>query len=143
MKKHFLLSLFLVALFFFTKAQKNTIEYGFETGVNINAAYGSGISKSYCGNTAGLHAGGHFKIQMSKHVGIKAILVYDQNGWAYNALTFDSNNGTGLETGDLLNKLNYLNLPIVAEYSIGKKIKLNLDGGIFVGVLLSNKMIKR
>ena len=51
MKKRFLLSLFLVALFFFTKAQKNTIEYGFETGVNINAAYGSGISKSYCGNT--------------------------------------------------------------------------------------------
>ena len=143
MKKHFSLSLILIVLFLFTKAQKNAIEYGFQSGVNINSAYGSGISKLSRGSTAGLHAGGHFKIQMAKHFGLKAILAYDQYGWAYHDLAFENGNGTRLETGDLVNKLNYLNLPLLAEYSFGDKTKFYLDGGVFVGYLLSSKMIKK
>ncbi len=143
MKKYISLSLILVNLLLISKAQKNKIEYGFQSGVNINSAYGNGISKTVNGALTGLHIGGHFKIQKTKHFGLKAILAYDQNGWAYRSLTFVDNNGTGLATGDLLSKLNYINLPLLAEYSFGDKIKFNLDAGVFVGYLLSNKMIRK
>lgn len=141
MKKYISLSLILVNLLLISKAQKNEIEYSFQSGVNINSAYGNGISKKEAGALTGLHIGGYIKIQKTKHFGLKAILAYDQNGWAYRSLTFEDNNSTSLGTGDLLNKLNYLNLPLLAEYSFGDKIKFNLDAGIFVGYLLSNKMV--
>jgi hypothetical protein len=142
MKKNIALGLICCNLFLFARAQKN-IELGFQAGININSAYGDGVADNVKDNMTGLHLGGHFKISMKQQFGLKAILAYDQNGWAYRNLTFSSGNGSGFETGDLLNRLNYLNLSMLAEQSFGNKIKFYLDGGIFTGYLLSNKMITK
>ena len=132
-----------LSLYATAAAQKTTTELGFQAGVNINSAYGDGIAKSVRDNMAGLHLGGHFKINMNSHFGLKAILAYDQNGWTYRNLTFSNANGTGLETGDVLNRLNYLNMSMLVEESFGNKIKFYLNGGGFIGRLLSNQMITK
>lgn len=142
MKKNIALCILFVCIFFAGKAQQKNIEYGFQAGVNINSAAGKGAFKNI-GATTGLHAGGHFKIQMTKHFGLKALLAYDQNGWVYGALVFENSNSTGFDYGDVINKLNYINLPLVAEYSCGKKIRFYLDGGVFTGYLFSTKEIKK
>ena len=81
------------------------------------------------------------KISRTDHFGLKLLLSYDQYGWAYHALTFENNTATGFINADVLFKLNYLNLPVLAEYSFGKKVKINLDGGVFFGVLLNNEIV--
>jgi len=134
MIKQFFLGLFLFTLCIPLSAQKNNIEYGFQSGVNINSAYGNAINKSVRKSAAGFSIGGHFKIQTSKHFAFKALLAYEQNGWTYRSLVFASGPGSAFF------KLNYLNLPLLVEYSYGNKIKFNIDGGVFGGYLLSNKL---
>lgn len=143
MKKNTFVSLIFLSLFLFSSGQNKTIEFGFQSGVNINAAYGNSGLKNYSGSTAGVHVGVHFKMKMNRRLALKAILAYDQNGWAYRSLTFTDDNGNDLGTGDLVEKINYLNLPILAEYSFGKKIKFNVDAGFFAGYLLKYTAVQK
>lgn len=53
----------------------------------------------------------------------------------------ENNAGTGLVNADIQFKLDYLNLPVLAEYSFGKKIKIKFDGGPFLGILLNNTIV--
>lgn len=142
MKKYFFF-LLLITHYFTSNAQKNKIAYGFSSGVNLNSAYGNESLKKYSGTMAGLHIGGYFKISTDKHFALKAILAYDQNGYIYRSLTFSDVIGNDLGTGDLLEKLNYLNVPLLAEYSFGKKIKFYADAGIFAGYLLKYSIVRK
>ena len=143
MKKYIFLSFLFLTISLCGRAQKNPIEFSFQTGVNINAVYGNSGLKKYTGTIAGLHVGVHFKMKMNRHFAIKALLAYDQNGMAYRSLTFTNDMGNDLGTGDLLEKLNYLNLPVVAEYSFGKKIKFKVDAGFFAGYLLKATAVQK
>jgi hypothetical protein len=142
MKKYFFLLVF-IGLSFTGNAQKNKMAYGFSTGVNLNSAYGNEALKKYSGTMAGLHVGGYFKVSMNEHFGLKAILAYDQNGYIYRSLTFSDVIGNDLGTGDLLEKLNYLNVPLLAEYTFGKKIKFYANAGVFAGYLLKYTIVRK
>jgi hypothetical protein len=142
MKKYFFF-LLLSTLFFNSNAQKNKIAYGFNGGINLNSAYANETLKKYSGTMAGLHIDGYFKISMDKHFGLKAILAYDQNGYIYRSLTFSDVIGNDLGTGDLLEKLNYLNVPLLTEYSFGKKIKFYAEAGVFTGYLLKYTIVRK
>jgi opacity protein-like surface antigen len=122
-------------------AQSNTYEYGLHGGININSAFGSSINAAYKGTLPGLSLGAHVKINTSTHFGIKASIDYDQQGWAYRSLAFEDMTGTTFAKGDVLRKLNYLNVPIVAEYTVGKKVKFKANAGAFFGLLLSNQIV--
>jgi len=140
--KRILLSLFLFNLILVSKGQKAKIEYGFQSGLNFSTAYGNNVSKEHKAPLTGLHVGGHIKVNETENWGFKLLLSYDQIGWKYESLTFESNSpATGLVNVDLLFKLNYLNMPVLAEYTFGKKVKINVDGGLFLGILLNNKII--
>ena len=141
--KRILLSLIFINLILSSKGQKAKIEYGFQSGLNISTAYGDGISKDYRSPLTGLHVGGHMKINKAEHWGFKFLLSYDKIGWTYKSLVIENNAGTGLVNADILFKLDYLNLPVLAEYSFGKKVKINFDGGPFIGVLLNNKIVTK
>jgi len=124
--KQILLCLFLINLFLVGNGQKAKIEYGFQSGLNISTAYGRNILKEHKAPLTGLHIGGHIKINKTENWGFKLIMSYDQIGWKYTSLTFESNSSsTGLVTVDVIIKLNYLNMPVLAEYSFGKKVKIN------------------
>lgn len=140
MKKYWILTTFFIATFTHGQSQTRSIEYGFAAGININSASGSAVNKTYNEPLLGFNVGGHVKLNTSKRFGIKAILRYEQHGWAYRSLTFEDITGTTLSKGDVLFKMNYLNLPLLAEYSFGNKLKFTLGGGLFVGFLLNNEV---
>jgi len=143
MRKKIALSIILIALFLQTKSQSNAVEFGINGGMNINSASGASIIKEHNNSLTGFNIGGHLKIKTSDHFGIKAKLQYDQMGWAYRSLTFSNNTGTGLAEGDVLYKLSYLNIPVLAEYSFGNRIKFNAGAGFFFGILLNNQLITK
>ncbi|MGG9961290.1 porin family protein [Ferruginibacter sp. SUN106] len=141
MIKQLFFGLFLFTLCTRVSAQKNNIEYGFQSGVNLSSAYGDNVGKEQNGIIAGLHIGGHIKVNVTNHFGVKAILAYHQTGSTWGALLFENSTATGLVAGELHNKLNYLNLPVLAEYSTGKKVKFNVNAGVFAGYLLKYTMV--
>ena len=123
------------------KAQKHSWEYGFQTGVNINSARGNGVSSSSKRSLAGFGAGGHLQYMLNSHLGIKAGLQFDQLGWSYHSLTLYGSGTSIFSTADALFRLNYLDLPVTAQYTSGKKIRFTSGAGIFIGTLLSGKFI--
>ncbi|MBL0145128.1 MAG: PorT family protein [Chitinophagaceae bacterium] len=141
MKKYLTPTIFCSILFLFSNAQKINFEYGLHGGINIGSANGNAISKDYKSVLIGPSFGGHVKLNVTNEFGIKVLAQYDQYGWMYRSLTFVSANGTDLVKGNVLHKLNYLNLPVLAEYSYGSKIKFNINAGIFLGIPLSNKIV--
>ena len=143
MKKYLLLSI--ITLFFFklSSAQNHLYEYGIHGGINISSAFGNDINEDYKSTLQGICIGGHFKINTSKHFGIKASLEYSQQGWSYRSLTLEDITGTTIGKGDILFKLNYLNLPILTEYSFGNKIQFKANAGMFFGMLLSNQIVTK
>lgn len=141
MKKSILLNALFMVACLHGQGQKRSLEYGFSAGLNINSAYGSSVSKIHREPLLGFNIGAHAKRNLSKRWGIKAILRYDQQGFSYRSLTFESNPGNIIGKGDVLFKLNYLNLPVLAEYTFGKKVQFNIGAGLFVGFLLNNQII--
>lgn len=121
-------------------AQQHKFEYGIQTALNINSVYGNAVTSQYKSTLTALGAGVHIRYNATAHTGIKAILNLDQNGWSYRNLSFASP-GPGplpFSIGDVFYKLKYINLPVMATYSAGKKIKLTAGAGIFAGVLISD-----
>ncbi len=139
--KRIFLSLFLFNLLLVCKGQKAKFEYGFQSGLNISSSYGDAFSQVKRGPLTGLHIGGHLKVSKTENWGFKFLISYDNIGWIYKSLTIENSAGTGLMNVDISVKHNYLNIPVLAEYTFGKKVKIIVDGGFFLGILLSNKVI--
>src|SRR5436309_1616309 len=91
----------LLALFFISSGQVKRKEIGFEGGINFSAPNNK-IPKTML---AGLSIGGNFTTNTSDHFGLKVVLQYEQNAWAYRSLRFANNSGTGLAKGELNYKL--------------------------------------
>ena len=143
MTKHLLSATVLSLLFFIASAQKKSNEIGFHGGVNFNSASGNGINKSYRGTQFGFNAGGSIKINCTNNFGVKIIFNYEQYGWAYRSLFLENAAGTDIGKGDIIYKLNYLNFPVLVEYTAGNKIKFNANAGVFVGFLIRNERITK
>jgi hypothetical protein len=143
MTKHLLITLLLSGLFFSGKSQTTKFEYGFQGGLNNNYFIGRGLNKDHNSLLTGLSVGGHAKLKTSEHFGLKILLSYDENGYAYRSLTYENSTGTGLVNADVLSRHNYINMPVLAEYSFGHKVIINLDAGAFIGVMLSSQFITK
>lgn len=143
MTKHFLTILILTGLFLSGKSQVTKFEYGFQAGLNNNYFIGRGLNKDHNGILTGLSIGGHVKMKTSEHFGLKILLSYDQNGSAYRSLTLENSTSTGFLKADILYRHNYINMPVLAEYSFGRNVKINLDAGAFIGVMLNSQVITK
>jgi hypothetical protein len=142
MTKYFLSHLLLLLATFTGTAQQHKVEYGFRGGINLNTAYGSGISKQYSGYTTGLSIGGHLKVNTSAHFGVKISPLYDVYGWAYRDLYLEDS-VNGLAKADVIFKPTYLNVPVLAEYTWGRKVKVSVGAGGFFGLLLSSRYVTK
>ena len=143
MKKYIYITIHLILSFLPGKAQDHLMEYGVSGGPNFNTAFGTAISKEDADGLIGYSFGVNVKMNLSQRFGVKALLQYDQIGWAYRSLIFENSNGTGFNKVDALFKMNYLNLPVVAEYTFGNKTTFYTNAGIFFGVLLNSKTITK
>ena len=145
MLKHFLLTIVFIALVFIGQAQRKLVSYGLQAGVNINSAHGSDIIKGEIDRDLGINISGHLTFGITNDLSIKTILEYEHAGWSYRGFVFQNIRATGsaLAEGDIIYKLKYINLPVFAEYTFGKKIKFHADAGVFAGTLLSSRLIMR
>ncbi len=153
MKKKLLLSIFFCSILCTAFAQKNkstnkqaNMEYGFLSGVNFNTIRQNNVNtflNETVTNYAGISVGGYFKVNINQLFGIRVLVQYDQNGYRLGDLTFTDANGINLAPGNVTIKTNYLNFPIVGEFTFGNKIKYYINAGPYIGLLLRSNVITR
>jgi hypothetical protein len=134
MKKNFTTLLIVLGFYGMASAQmqKGDTEFGLEVGLNTAYVTESGTSQ-HTDAIAGLNAGvsGDFYFSDSWSLKIKAL--YDQKGWGNGFLT--DNNGNEINGVDF--KLNYITIPVMANWHFGRLRNWYLDFGPYVGILTS------
>ena len=114
--------------------QKGNIEFGVNIGLNNSYVQESGTSQHTNGVTGfnvGISADSYFSDRWS----LKVKLIYDQKGWANGYLT--DVNGNEIDNVDY--KLNYITIPIMANWHFGHTRNWYLDFGPYIGILTSAK----
>jgi hypothetical protein len=111
---------------------KNTTEFGGGIGVNTaSVAYsGSGQNTGY---TSGINAGVSAEYYFSDRWSLKGKLIYDQKGWGNGYLSFSD--GTVIDGVNF--HLNYLTIPVMANWHFGRTRNWYLNFGPYMGFLLN------
>lgn len=137
MKKIFITFFILVSLCKLTYAQKASGEFEFGANIGYNSSYvttngGSGNSGWISGFNAGLTGDYYFSEKWS----VKTKLTYDEKGWRG-----DSWFTTGTTSNvDVVNfRVNYITIPITADWHFGETKNWNLNFGPYIGILTSGK----
>lgn len=120
----------LVCLYTTASAQtKNTNEFGFQIGLNAATVDADGMTNS--NYRAGFNAGVSIDHYFSESWSLKAKLLYDQKGWDRGYLT------TPGETYYTNYRLNYLTIPVLANWHFGRTKNWYLNFGPYTSILLS------
>jgi Outer membrane protein beta-barrel domain len=131
MKK--LLTLLLIAGFGMTSQaqEKNSLELGLHVGYNLATVSTSNQTNSDYRNGFNVTAVGDYFF--SDRWSIKAKIGYDQKGWDTGYLT-NLDNGQSFTTDY---RINYLTIPVMANWHFGKKRNWYLNFGPYFGILLN------
>ncbi|WP_298225026.1 porin family protein [Flavobacterium sp.] len=142
MKKLLALALFAFCFSMTTSAQdKGKVEFGINIGYN-----GSTISnsKNSAARGSGINLGFAADYYFSKRWSIKGKLIYDQKGWNDGYITFfnefDPSIPGNIYTTDF--NLNYLTIPVMANWHFGRTKNWYLNFGPYVGFLMNAKETK-
>jgi len=138
MKKLFVTMLALSGICFSALAQKtNAVEFGINIGANESYVM-QGSSSNY-GNSSdvvhGINLGFSMEYYFSDRWGIKGKLIYDQKGWGNGyVITPDGSENDGVNF-----QLNYITVPVMANWHFARNRNWYLNFGPYVGFLLSAK----
>lgn len=114
----------------FSQTGKN-IEIGLDVGYNAaTVSTGNQTNSEY---RSGFNAAFLMEYYFSDRWGIKGKLLYDQKGWNNGYLSFE-NNGESFYTNY---KLDYITVPVMANWHFGKKRNWYLNFGPYIGFLLN------
>lgn len=126
-------TLFLLCSSFISLAQtKGKTELGINIGYNAARVQAGQYSNS--ATRSGLNAGITGDYYFSDRWSIKVKLRYDQKGWARGFITNET--GATITTNY---QLNYITVPLMANWHFGKKRNWYLNFGPYVGFLMSAK----
>ncbi len=133
------LTIFLILITLCVKSQTSRLEFGVHGGINLGSLYGDGVNyysynqfkKNFVGGEAGLS----FSYRFSKKYSLKTFVQFEQNAIILQDIPLQSRSGYAYGKGDEITKLSYLNVPVTCIRSFGKRIKLNVNGGVFFGYL--------
>ena len=129
MKKIILAAIILLGLSTVSAQKKGDIEFGLNIGYN-NSSVSSDQTRSDTGS--GYNVGGSIDYYFSPAWSIKGKLIYDQKGW--NNDLIEDTNGNLYPTNI---NLNYMTIPIMANWHFGNKRNWYLDFGLYFGFLLN------
>jgi len=112
--------------------KKNDVEFGVNIGFN-----NSSVSNSYTtlDSSIGLNIGGSLDYYFSNTWSLKVKMIYDQKGW-------DNDEIENLDDGQLYPtdfNLDYLTIPIMANWHFGNHREWYINFGPYFGFLLSAK----
>ena len=108
--------------------KKGDVEFGLNIGYN-NSSVSDDRSTSDAGN--GFNLGGSMEYYFSRDWGVKAKLIYDQKGWNNDLI-----DGPGGTYPTNIN-LNYLTIPIMANWHFGNHRNWYVNFGPYFGFLLN------
>ncbi|SDE69550.1 Outer membrane protein beta-barrel domain-containing protein [Mucilaginibacter pineti] len=135
MKKTFTTIIILLGAYTATFAQqkKGDVELGVNTGVNFSTVINSQATNTnyHTGFNAGVAADYYFSDRWS----IKAKALYDQKGWNNGFIISDQSGSSSVLTTNF--KLNYISIPVMANWHFGKTRNWYLNFGPYVGILTS------
>ena len=129
MKKFLLLFLTVFSTTGFAQG-KGKVEFGFNLGVNLSNITQSDYTYPYA---VGFNAGASMEYYFSDEWGIKSKLMYDQLGWN-DDLIYDEVSDSYISTDF---RLNYLTIPVMADYHFGDHKEFYFNFGPYVGILLN------
>lgn len=134
MKKTTYVLLIALCSSFFSYAQdQGDFEYGIFAGLNVSNV--STIdNQDSASSKIGFNAGAYGEYYFSERWSLKGSLIYDQKGWADGFFADDN----GSFTTDYA--LNYLSVPVVANWHFAKKRNWYLNVGPYAGFLLNAKV---
>jgi len=135
MKKVFTTLLILLGIYSVSSAQKrNTTEFGANIGynaANIDYSHSDG-SNDYKG---GFNAGVSLEYYFSDRWGFKGKVIYDQKGWGNASLNFPD--GSSVDGATI--HLDYITIPLMADWHFGRTRNWYLNFGTYLGFLLNAK----
>ena len=125
-------------IYTFAQAQQSKgVEFG--VGIGYNGATVSNSNNQSTDVKSGFNAAVSFDNYFSNRRSIKAKVIYDQKGWGngFFSISSPSSNFT-YQAVDY--SLNYITVPVMANWHFGKTRKWYLDFGPYVGFLLDAKV---
>jgi hypothetical protein len=135
MKFFFTTLLIVTGLYTISFAQdKNKVELGVDVGYN-NSYVSTGSSNVHSATVSGFNIGVAADYYFSDRWSLKVKAIYDQKGWGDGFLT-DAN---GNETNSVSFKLNYITVPVMANWHFGRSRNWYLNFGPYLGFLTSAK----
>ena len=132
MKKQLLITVFAIFGLLTTNAQdKGGFELGLGLGVNISNVSTIDGQENASSKTS-INAGASGEYYFSDRWGVKTKLIYDSKGWAEGYI-LDQNNMVTITDF----KLNYLTVPVMANWHFGSNRNWYLNFGPYIGFLIS------
>lgn len=132
MKKQLLITAFAIFGLLTTNAQdKGGFELGLGLGVNISNVSTIDGQENASSKTS-INAGASGEYYFSDRWGVKTKLIYDSKGWAEGYI-LDQNNMVTITDF----KLNYLTVPVMANWHFGSNRNWYLNFGPYIGFLIS------
>lgn len=136
MRKIFTTIVIVLGFYSLTSAQqkeKGNVEFGVNVGLN-NAYVEDGNSNQHTDGVAGFNVGISADSYFSNRWSLKVKAIYDQKGWGNGYLDFGDAEEDGVSY-----KLNYITVPVMANWHFGRTRNWYLDFGPYVGFLTSAK----
>jgi outer membrane protein W len=131
MQKIFTTLLVVLGIYTTASAQTaGTTEFGVNVGYN-GATVTTGNGQTNSDYRSGFNAGVSVDYYFSDRWSIKGKLIYDQKGWSNGFI----DDGSGEIATDY--KLNYLTIPVLANWHFGRTRNWYLNFGPYVGILLN------
>lgn len=112
--------------------QKTNVEFGVNVGFNSSYVQDSNSSE-HADGVSGFNAGISADAYFSDRWSLKVKAIYDQKGWGNGYVTDDSGN----EIDHVSIKLNYITVPVMANWHFARTRNWYLDFGPYIGFLTS------
>jgi hypothetical protein len=132
MKKIFTTLFMVLGVYTLVQAQNKSKGAEFGIGIGYNAAYVSTGSNQTTSAKSGFNFGVSLDNYFSDRWSLKVKAIYDQKGWAKGFLTVGTTNYPSVDY-----KLNYITVPVMANWHFGKTRNWYLNFGPYVGFLTS------
>jgi len=133
MKKIFTTLFAVLGIYTMAHAQtKNQNEFGFNLGINSTYVSSSAQLGTATGLLWGFTAAVSAEHYLSNDWGIKAKVIYDSKGWSDGYIQDNTKTVTGVSYS-----LNYITIPITANYHFGHDKNWYANAGPYVGFLLN------
>ncbi|MES2454204.1 MAG: porin family protein [Bacteroidota bacterium] len=133
MKKLFIILLSIGSSLTAFSQQKGKVEFGITAG--LNAATAQSGTNTNSKSRIGFNAGAYGDVFFSDSWSVKVKLSYDQKGWNEGFIK-NLDNGVSFQTDY---RLDYLTIPVMANWHFGKTKNWYLNFGPYAGILLSAK----